>query len=144
MPKQKTKRKFALIEKEILYSKAWTMLTHSERVIYVHLKGEFNGTNSDSLKLPYSDMKKIIGAACFWRGIKGLEERGFIDVVSRGCIPSIKDGRLKSKPNVYKISGRWRMNEKSIEEYANEKSGRIQRSLHNEYCERQEDETSTE
>jgi hypothetical protein len=144
MPKQKAKRKFALVEKEILYSKAWTKLTHSERVIYFHLKGEYNGMNSDKLILPYSDMKEIMGGACFWRGIKKLEDVGFIDIVSRGCLPHFKEGRLKSKPNVYKISGRWRMNEKSVEEYAKDKSERIHRGLHREYCTRQEDETSTQ
>ena len=100
--------------------------------------------NSDRLILPYHKVKGVIGKASFLRGIKKLEQIGFVDIVSRGCLPSFKDGRPKSEPNVYKLSGRWRMGEKIIEEYAKEKSEKIQKALYHEYCERQEDETRSQ
>lgn len=136
MPKQKTVRRFALIEKEILYSKSWASLTNAERVIFVHLRGEFNGMNKESLKLPYSQMRGIVSHASFWRGIKGLEDAGLIDVVFRGGRPSFKDGRPKSEMNVYRLSERWRLTEKSLAEYAKEKSNRFLKKLHSDYCER--------
>jgi hypothetical protein len=143
MPKQKAKRRFALVEKEILYSKAWAMLTNSERVLYLHLKGEFDGTNSDRLILPACRMKGIISPASFWRGIERLEEIGFIEIVFRSGKPRFMKGcpNPKNDPNVYKVSGRWRLREKSVEEYRREKTEREQRKLHQDYCERQEDET---
>jgi hypothetical protein len=143
MPKQKAKRKFALVEKEILYSSVWRILKNSAKVVYVHLKGEFNGAYSERLILPACRMKGIIGLASFWRGIEQLEEIGFIDIVSRSAKPRFMKGcsNPKSEPNVYRLSGRWRLREKSVEEYRREKTEREQRKLHQEYCERQEDET---
>ena len=97
------------MEKEILYSRSWAGLTDSAKVVYFHLKGEFNGANGDNLKLPYSQVKNIVSNATFWRGIKALEGIGFIDIITRGG--------LEKHPNVYRISGRWRLNEKSLSEY---------------------------
>jgi hypothetical protein len=144
MPKHKIIRKFGFVEKEILYSLSWKKLTNGERVIYLHLKGEFNGTNADRLILPFTQMRGIVGNASFWRGITKLEEVGFIDVVHRGGKPCIKEGRLKSEKNVYKISGRWRINEKSIQEYKEENTDRVKRKLQNEYSRRMEDEAVPE
>ena len=76
------------------------------------MKGEFYGYNGDNLKLPYSQMKKIMSNATFWRGIKSLDGAGFIDIVSHGG--------LEKRPNVYKISGRWRLREKTLAEYQDE------------------------
>jgi hypothetical protein len=112
MPKKRTTKKFALIEKEILYSQSWAMLTDSARVIYVHLKGEFNGSNGDSLKLPFSQMKKIMSNATYWRGIKLLDEMGFIEVKEHGG--------LERHPNVYRLSGSWRLKGKTLTEYQEE------------------------
>lgn len=142
MTKQKTKRRFALIEKEILYSKAWTMLTHSERVIYIHLKGEFTGINADDLRLPYlKKMKKIMAKRIFYHGIRHLERVGFIDCLSVGQKTRFINGCPKTPENVYKLSGRWRIHGKGLEEYVTEKVNSIQRGLFAEYCMRQEDET---
>ena len=122
MPKKKTFRRFALVEKEILYSKSWTKLTDSAKVVYLHLKGEFNGSNRDNLKLPYSQMRKIMSNATFWRGIKLLEKVGFIDIVTHGG--------LEKNPNVYKISERWRLNEKTLQEYQEEFKQKQERRLY--------------
>lgn len=112
MPKKRTSHRFALVEKEILYSLSWAGLPDSARVVYLHLKGEFNGSNGDNLKLPYSQMKRITSNATFWRGIKLLDEAGFIDIILHGG--------LEKRPNVYKISGRWRLREKTLAEYQDE------------------------
>ncbi len=127
MPKQKTIRKFALVEKEILYSQAWANLTDSAKVIYLHLKGEFNGSNGDKLKLPYSQMRKIMSNATFWRGIKSLNEVGFIDIVTHGG--------LEKNPNVYGISGRWRLSEKSLADYQEEFKQKQERTLYRQIAE---------
>lgn len=120
MPKQKTYERFALIQREILKSKCWKQLTNSARVIYLHLKGEYNGANADKLILPYGQMKGIVGHASFWRGIKLLEGIGFIDIVFRGGIPKPKEGRLEREPSIYKLSERWRLREKTLPEYQEE------------------------
>jgi hypothetical protein len=118
MPRKKTIRRFALVEKEILYSRSWASLSDSAKVIYVHLKGEYNGSNEDNLKLPYSTMKNIVSNATYWRGIKSLEEAGFIDIVFHGGIPERGlDGYEKKKPNIYKISNRWRLKEQTLQEH---------------------------
>jgi hypothetical protein len=142
MPKQKTKRRFALVEKEILYSKAWTMLTHSERVIYLHLKGEFTGINDNNLRLPYlKKMKEIMGRKCFYSGIKHLDEIGFIDCLSAGQKTKFVNGCPKTPESVYKLSERWRIYGKSPNEHVRDKTNGTQSSLFNEYCGRIEDET---
>jgi hypothetical protein len=116
MKRKKTVGKFASVEKEILYSNAWTKLNDSARVVYFHLKGGFNDSNGDNWKLPYCDMRRIMSNATFWRGIKSLKELGVIEIVIRGG--------LEKKPNVYKISGTWRLKEKTLTEYQTESKGR--------------------
>ena len=54
--------------------------------------------------------------ATFWRGVKSLKELGVIEIVIRGG--------LEKKPNVYKISGTWRLKEKTLTEYQTEFKGR--------------------
>jgi hypothetical protein len=137
MPKKKTIERFALIEKEKLYSLTWKSLTDSARVIFLHLKGEYNGSNSDKLKLPYSQMKDIVSNATYWRGIKQLDNVGLIDIVYHGGRPCFKEGRERREANIYKLSERWRIKEKSIQEYQKEFQGRWQRKLYREYVERQ-------
>ena len=127
MPKKKTIRKFALVEKEILYSQSWSNLTDSAKVIYLHLKGEFNGSNGDKLKLPYSQMRKIMSNATYWRGIKSLDEVGFIDIVTHGG--------LEKNPNVYRISGRWRLREKTLADYQEEFKQKQERMLYRQIAE---------
>jgi len=136
MPKKKTVRRFALVEKEILYSRSWATLTDSAKVVYLHLKGEFDGSNGDRLKLPYSQMKAIMGNATYWRGIKSLEQAGFIDVVFHGGIPERGlDGYEKKKPNIYKISAGWRLKEKTLQEYQNEFDAKKKRRAYRELVE---------
>lgn len=110
MPKQKSIRKFAMVEKEILYSNAWTELTHSARVVYFHLKGEFTGKNGDCLKLPYLEprkgfgplrMKDVMSRAAFYEGIAKLEEIGFIDRMSPGRKTKFKRGDPKTPARAY-------------------------------------------
>lgn len=142
MPKKKSERRFALIEKEILTSKAWIMLTHSERVIYVHLKGEYRGYDSDKLQLPYlHHMKQIMGRQCFYSGIRRLEEVGFIDCVSVGQKTKFEKGCPRTPANTYRLSGRWRIHGQSLSEYQAKRNARMQGNLFGEYCGRQEDET---
>jgi len=124
MPKKRTRRRFAIIEKEILYSESWARISQSAKVIYVHLKGEFNGSNRHSLKLPYSQMKKNMSNATFWRGINLLEKLGFIDRVAKGG--------LEKNPNVYGLSERWRLGEKTFQEHQEEFKQRQERKEYTE------------
>ena len=140
MRKKKLTRRFAQVERDILHSAAWKKPTHAARVVYLHLRGEFNGHNRDSLKLPYSGtIKDIMTHGAFLSGISQLDEFGFIDVVRRGGRPSLKDGRPKSEANIYKLSDRWRIYGGSISEFKEEHSNRVARQLHQEYCQRQEE-----
>jgi len=140
--KEKVKRKFALVEKEILYSKAWAKLKHSERVIYLHLKGQFTGMNGDRLQLPYLKyMKEIMSRDTFYNGIKKLDEIGFIDCVSNGQKTRFINGNIKTPINIYKLSGRWRIFGLDHAENYQKKINHIQGDLFDDYCARQEDET---
>jgi len=143
MPKKKALRKFAYVECEILESKAWLMLTHAQRVIYLHLKGEFRGMNGDNLELPYlSKMKGIVKSKpCFYSGMRRLEELGFIDRASGSQKVKFINGCPKTPKTIYKLSGRWRIHGKDVEEYGQERSEAIQTNLFGEYHERQENET---
>lgn len=142
MPKQKAIRKFAYVEYEMLYSRAWEMLSHAQRVIYLHLKGEFRGMNGDNLQLPYlRKMEKIVkNRTCFYSGIRRLEDLGFIDCSSPGQ-KKFEKGCLKTPPNIYKLSGRWRIHGKSVNQCHSEALERGQTNLFNQFHERQENET---
>ena len=150
MAKRKSKRKFAMVEKEILYSQAWMLLTHSARVVYFHLKGEFTGLNSDSLVLPYLQarkgfgplsMKDVISRVAFYEGMKNLEEIGFIDRISPGQKTRFEKGQSKTPESVYKLSNRWRIHGLNLQEHARLNADKIQEGLFDQYSMRQEDET---
>lgn len=125
--KMKLHKRFAMVDKEILYSSSWAELPYSAMVVYVHLKGEFVGYNKKELKLPYSQMKGIMSSATFWRAINMLEKIGFIDRIQRGG--------LEKNPNVYALSDRWRLREKSMQEYQEEFRQRAERNRYMELVE---------
>ena len=79
---------------------AWERLTNAARVAYVMLKAECNHAGQNEVKLPYSDIRKIMKTDTFARSIRQLEGLGFIEITQHGG--------LYRRTNTYKFIEDWR------------------------------------
>jgi hypothetical protein len=74
---------FIAIERQTLKDPAWrTGLTPSEKILYIHLKHKYVGTNNGEICLHYSEMKDMMSPATIARAFKGLKEKGWIEVAA--------------------------------------------------------------
>ena len=88
-----------MIQKAVLRSPDWAALSNSERVVWVHLKADFNGKNPEHLVVTYNSMKKIMAPATLSKAFKGLEEKGWIE--------KTQHGGLFRNPTAYRLKGPW-------------------------------------
>jgi len=84
----RTKRKngppFVMIDKAVLRSSAWKALSHSEMVVYIYLKANYNGSNNGEIAFPYSQMEGIMARQTLSSALKGLIEKGWIEKTEYG------------------------------------------------------------
>lgn len=53
---------FVGIERRVINnSKEWDNLSAAAKILYIHLKGRFNGRNNGDIELPYLSMKGVKG-----------------------------------------------------------------------------------
>jgi len=93
---------FIMLEHPIFDSPAFGSLGPSSiRVLLsiMRCKNGRNGTKEDPIICPYSKMNGKMAKATISHGIKELEEKGFIELVSYGG--------LMKQPNQYAFSGEW-------------------------------------
>jgi len=84
----KNKRKkvdpFVMLDIAMLRSEEWQKLTHSEMLIYIYLKRNYNGTNNGEIPLTYSELKGIFAAGTISKALKGLEAKKWIKRTQHG------------------------------------------------------------
>lgn len=69
----------------MLKSSEWrTGLTSSEKIVYVHLKGKFTGTNNGEIQLHYSELKDMMAPATISKALKGLVNKGWVEKTQHG------------------------------------------------------------
>jgi len=73
-----------MIKKNTLQSDAWKQLTHPEKVGYIHLKANFNGSNNGEISFKYSSMQGVMAPATLSKALKGLEKKGWIEKTEHG------------------------------------------------------------
>jgi len=94
--------RFIMLEHPMLDSIAFNSLGSSSiRVLLsiMRCKNGHNGTLDDPIICPYSKMNGKMAKATISHGIKELEAKGFIELVSYGG--------LMKQPNQYILSGEW-------------------------------------
>lgn len=91
---------FVAIERATLKSKEWREgLTSSEKVLYIHLKSKYVGTNNGEIELHYSELKDMMAPQTISTAFKGLEEKGWVEKTRRGGLYRYR--------NLYKLTGKY-------------------------------------
>jgi len=87
------------LAREMLKSKEWQEdLTASEKVLYIHIKNKYVGTNNGEICLHYSELRRIMAPATASKAFKGLETKGWIE--------KTKIGGMFRYVNHYKLTGK--------------------------------------
>lgn len=92
-------RPFVMFDKEMLNSTNWKVLSHSEMVVYLYIKRNFNGSNNGEIPLKYAELKDIMAPATIKKALTGLEANGWIE--------KTKHGGLYRYYCLYKLTGRY-------------------------------------
>lgn len=69
------------ISKDAIWSPPWMRLSAAAKILYIHLKSRYEGTNNGELELTYRDMKGVKGCSSRWavsRAFKELEKKEWI------------------------------------------------------------------
>lgn len=89
-----------MLPRKMLRSHEWKMLGPAAKILYIHLKGKYNGHNNGEIRLYYSELK----------GIKGLSSpstvsHAFNELEEKGWIKRTKLGGLYRTINEYELTG---------------------------------------
>lgn len=75
------------IERRTLREEHWQGLSAAAKILYIHLKGRYNGSNNGDIELPYSAMKNVKGCSnprSISKAGKELEDKEWITRKRRG------------------------------------------------------------
>ena len=61
--KSRGHKSFVMIPRKILRGQEWKGLSPAAKVLYIHLKGKYNGMNNGKIRLYYSEMKGVKGCS---------------------------------------------------------------------------------
>lgn len=102
--RQKNKKfnHFVAISRKTLNSKEWKELIPSAKLLYIHLKSKYNGSNNGSIRLYYSELKGIKGISSSSTVSKAREE-----LEDKGWIKREKLGGLYRYNNEYRLTGKY-------------------------------------
>lgn len=67
--------------------KQWLSLSAGAKILYIHLKGRYNGSNNGEIILPYSAMREVKGCSnprTISRASKELQKKKWIKIEERG------------------------------------------------------------
>ena len=88
-----------MVQKALLRSSEWRNLSKSARLLWIHLKANFNGSNADKLRLSYGEMKGLMAPATMSKAFKELEKKTWIE--------KTKHGGLYRYYCTYRLIGPW-------------------------------------
>ena len=93
-------KSFVMLPRKMLRSQEWKKLGPAAKILYIHLKGKYNGYNNGEIRLYYSELKGIQGLlspSTVSKAFKELEEEGWIK--------RTKLGGLYRSVNEYELTG---------------------------------------
>ena len=100
--RNKTYGSFVAIPRKMLRSDAWKGLSAASKILYIHLKGKYNGQNNGEIRLYYSELKGVKGCSSpqtVSNASKELQEKGWIK--------RKKIGGLYRHNNEYELTGEY-------------------------------------
>ncbi len=88
--------------RQTLFSSEWAALSPSSKIIYIQMKGKYNTKNNGSIKLYYSELRKI-------KGLSGSRtiSKGFHELEAKDWIRRVKMGGMYGRANEYELTGRF-------------------------------------
>ncbi len=79
---------FVMLDRRLLFNEpAWRALSAPAKLVYIYLKGHFNGSNNGEIQLHYSTLKGIKGissSGTVAKALKELEKGGWVEKTTRG------------------------------------------------------------
>jgi len=70
-----------MLPRKMIRSQEWKNLGPAAKILYIHLKGKYNGHNNGEIRLYYSELRGIQGLlspSTVSKAFKELEEEGWI------------------------------------------------------------------
>ena len=99
--RDKRKNNFVMIPRKILHNEEWERFTSSAKLLYIYLKGHYNGSNNGQIRLYYSQLKPVKGLSS-----SGTISNAFHELEEAGWIFPTKHGGLFRYFNEYKLTGK--------------------------------------
>ena len=104
---KKSKRKWSppfvrLERKLILKSENWKSLSPGAKILYLHLKAKYNGSNNGQIKLHYSELQNCTG----FKNPKSISS-AFKELETKEWIKRTKIGGLYRFTNEYRLTGKY-------------------------------------
>lgn len=101
--KQKRHRDFFMVGRGMLFScSEWKELSAAAKILYLYIKGKFNGCNNGEIRLHYSELRHVRGissSSTISKANRLLEEKGWITITKRGG--------LYRHYNLYALTGKY-------------------------------------
>lgn len=73
-----------MLEIDTLRSKEWKTLAPSEKLIYISIKANFNGSNNGAIPFKYKQVIDEFSSATISKALKGLQTKGWIEKTKHG------------------------------------------------------------
>jgi predicted transcriptional regulator len=89
-----------MVPRKILKLDEWKNLSPSAKILYIHLKAKYNGSNNGNIDLHYSEMKGIKGLSSHSTISKALKE-----LLDKDWIKKKEFGGLYRHSNKYELTG---------------------------------------
>jgi hypothetical protein len=90
------------LPRQMIFCSEWAALSPSSKIIYIQMKGKYNTKNNGSIKLYYSELRKI-------KGLSGSRtiSKGFDELETKDWIRRVKMGGMYGRANEYELTGRF-------------------------------------
>ncbi len=76
---------FVALSREMLRSKEWREgLSSSAKVLYIHIKHKYVGSNNGLIRLYYSEMRDVMADGTITQAFEDLERGGWIERIKVG------------------------------------------------------------
>jgi DNA-binding MarR family transcriptional regulator len=99
--RDKSNKSFVMLPRRMLRDQEWKGLSPAAKILYVHLKGKYNGHNNGAIRLYYSELKGVRGISS-----PNTASRAFRELEKKGWIKRTKLGGVYRRINEYELTGK--------------------------------------
>lgn len=85
--KFKSYKSFVMLPRKMLREEKWKNLSPAAKILYIYIKGKYNGQNNGNIRLYYSELKTVRGlssSSTISKAFKVLEDEEFIKKTKLG------------------------------------------------------------